>query len=201
MFRQMSYSFLLFYRHSALSSARFINLLPVVIGFTAICSALIPVNAQAKEVAGWEISEHGSDCRMTSYFEGETGVSFGWDPFSETRYLLIASEKWDSLGKKESKTADLFIEMNGDVEYKEWWHEDAAILISETGLEGVMAYWERKYENDFFMSFALGTSFSVRIDDVSVGTFSLSGSRAAFLALTACGAELQRKKRDPFSGN
>jgi hypothetical protein len=167
----------------------------------AVFALVLPAQAYAfpKTVAGWRLEKSDNFCLMGSAFEGGEVVLFGWDPFSERRSFAIGHKDWDSLGDRTEKGVDLFLKINGNVENDEWWHNAAPVSVSDTGREFVTAYWDREYEEDFLVSFALGSSFSVRIDDVSVGTFTLSGSKAALLELTRCGAELLREKRDPFA--
>ena len=162
-----------------------------------ICST--EAAAYKKSVGGWRISQNETDCTMGTQYQGGDLVLFGWNPFTERRSFTIGNPKWDSLTKKTESSVKLFIEVNGNVEYDEWWSDSAGVFATETGTEAVTAFWEREHENNFFLSFALGSSFSVQIDGVSVGTFTLSNSKAALLELTACGAELIRKRGDPFA--
>jgi hypothetical protein len=161
--------------------------------------APVPAAAYPKQIGGWVVTKHDDNCKMGAQFDGGELVVFGWDPFLERRSLIIGNDNWDSLIERANDDLKIFVKVNGNVEYDEWWSDTASVIVTESGTKAVAAYWDREHEADFFYSFALGTSFSARIDGISIGTYSLSGSKSALLSLTRCGAELLRDRDDPFS--
>ena len=170
----------------------------------AISATLFLLNcpaASAKVVEGWDVFPGEKHCAMYSEFSGGTSVGFSWYPAKQETRVTLINENWDSLRSRHGEKVRLDLKVFGDnVEYDEWWSDNAIIIALEDESESITAHWGEEYALEFATAIALGEGLQIKADGRTVGQFSLDGTYAAMLELRRCGAQVLQSIDDPFAG-
>jgi hypothetical protein len=150
--------------------------------------------AAARDVEGWEVVDHGTSCIMYSNFKNGTVLSLYSDGDDDLMFTL-QNKRWAALED------DASYEIN--VEFDDWGKWDrtgfASRNIDEDG-PGFSFFVPLKEDSrgyEFLAEFTMSSGMKVTKDGTTIVKLDLSGSRAAFQAMTSCIAP-KRGRRDPF---
>ncbi|WP_156377651.1 hypothetical protein [Sphingopyxis sp. Root1497] len=155
-------------------------------------------STSAVAVPPWEVAKSDGYCSAITSFEDDTIIGITLDWRTDMIGLYLFNEHWKSLAEREGGTINMHIQMSGNVEYDEWFDEKAD--IGTDGPIGFRTSFAKEHKDDFLTSWAFANAFTLRADDINLGSFTLRGSREAMLSLLNCANRaLKEDRSDPFA--
>lgn len=162
-----------------------------VFSSAAMAAAVLVVAAPAAadDTDGWEISSNGTSCTMLSTFEDNVSVALLAAQDGDISFMA-AGPSLEKIAGKAGATVPLTVRFDGEVPHREWKATAAQVVPVGTRSVGVIADWGPSLAKEFTDTVASSGKVSIRIGDTEMGNYDLSGSRAASVALRACGVQL-----------
>lgn len=143
---------------------------------TAATMALLPVSANARNVAGWEITYGDTSCELTAEYDVKGGTDVSLDLYLDgSATLLLGNKNWSIT---QGDSVDLAFFVNGQS------YRGTAMGVSESYDPTKMV--GAKFEPSFVADFAASPYLVVTKGSATVTRLSLSGSGAAIQAAKQC---------------
>jgi hypothetical protein len=167
----------------------------------AVLLASVPASADVIEVGGWNLRRSSDACFLWASFEGGSTFSVlaeADDVAQEQLTFAVQNHKWTSLTDKGVYKLDIEFDNLG-----EWTVTSVASKRIDSDGPGLVFIRSIKTNSDgdnFLYEFALSNTIHIRRNGTSIANLSLSGTRAATLAMARCMRSIGAKG-DPFAGD
>lgn len=162
----------------------------LALGVTALALAGPAGGRDISIIEGWQLSTTGKTCTMVSTFADDVSVGLLLTPQTgELGFVTTVPHPNDLRGKA---TAPLQISFDGDAPYIQW-EDDRATVITGPDSDAVVASWGAAHSDELAQAMKSASHVKLRVGDKDIGTYDLSGSPAAYRALTRCGDQIAVK--------
>jgi hypothetical protein len=162
--------------------------------FSALAVAAVALAAgsaaPARDTEGWDVGPYGKVCTMTSTFEDDVSVGLIWAaPDGEVSFMTGGGDL-EKIAGKAGATVSLNASFDGDVPHTDWTDERARVVSVGPHSVAVVADWGPALSKELADTVAGSSMVVVKIGDKQVGSYDLTGSRAAAEELKRCGAKI-----------
>jgi hypothetical protein len=159
------------------------------IGPCALAAAALALAAPAgaRTVDSWEVVPNQQNCTMLSTFEDDVSIGLVWAPKTGELGFVAALPRPSGLGER--PVAAIALTFDGDAPLTEWEDQQAAVLAGPVN-DTVIANWGAAHADELARAVGAASHVAVSIGGRKIGTYDLSGSDAAYRALSRCGGQL-----------
>lgn len=167
---------------------------------TGWASALLGQSAEPNrpiaEVNGWAIFDNRGTCAAVTTYESGATVAISYDFGNNTAWLYVENPAWESI--QEGVRYPVTLRFSNDRSY----NDARAIGVRQDSATGrVTGIRMQLLAEDFIVDFAVAAGMALRMGEVRVANYSLSGTRAVARRLSDCSiASHRRFPPDPFAG-
>lgn len=163
----------------------------VLMGFTLaalVCALAGPAGARSiNTIEGWDLDSTPKTCTMTTTFSDDVTIGLVLSPSTSELGFMAAVPQ--ALAPGGGKTAPIVLTFDGAGPYTHWEEQKAAVVNGEDKV-AVIANWGAEHADDLAKTVAAASHVAIRVGERDLGSYDLSGSPAAYRALTRCGSQL-----------
>jgi opacity protein-like surface antigen len=149
--------------------------------------------ALAAETQGWEVTPSGNTCMMLSTFEDDVSVGLALTAPAGEISFVAAGDEVEKLAGQAGSTVSLNARFDGDVPHNDWTDDRARVVSLGHHRIAVIADWGPALSQELASTVGGSATVAIRIGDKPLGSYNLSGSRAASAELTRCGTRIAAK--------
>lgn len=147
--------------------------------------------AAASAVGDWEVLPGAKSCTMLSTFEDD--VAIGLIAPRKGALSFIAGGKGIGPLLRPGQKVAVDLKFAGKVPHDDWADDAALVLAAPGGGTMVVADWGDAFAKELADTLTASSTVTLTIGGKTVGTYDLSGSRAAYGRLSRCGSQLAAK--------
>jgi len=155
-----------------------------------VAALALAAPAGARTIDGWEVVSDGQHCTMTSTFADNVSVGLIWAPKTGELAFMTAVPHLKEL--RGQAVAPVELTFDGTGPYTQW-EDQRATVVSGLDNDALIANWGPAHADELAKAVGASGHVAVRVGGKEIGTYDLSGSPAAYRALTRCGSQLAAK--------
>lgn len=145
--------------------------------------------AGAKTIDNWDVATNAKSCTMVSTFADDVTVGLIWSKTGELGFITTLPRPNGVRGRA---TAPVQLTFDGDSPMTQW-EDDRAAVVSGPDNDALIANWGAAHSDELARAVKAASHVKLRVGGKDVGTYDLSGSPAAYRALSHCGEQLAAK--------
>jgi len=157
-------------------------------------AALLAAPAGARDIStidGWELSTTGKTCTMVTTFADDVMIGLILSPKTGELGFIAAGTNWKEL--RSQKTVAVDLTFDGAAPILQWEDQRAVVDLGGLGRDAAIASWGPEHAADLAKAVTTADHVTIRVGDRTLGSYDLSGSPAAYRALTHCGSQIATK--------
>ncbi|MGZ3198337.1 MAG: hypothetical protein ACXWI5_00765 [Croceibacterium sp.] len=146
--------------------------------------------AAAKTVDSWEVNSTGKSCTMFSTFADDVTIGLIWTPNTGELGFIITLPHRKGWKAQSATTLDLSFDGKGPLTQ---WEDQHASVVAGSDSDAVIGSWGAAHSRDLARAVNASSHVTLSVGGRAIGTYDLTGSPAAYNALTRCGGEIATK--------